>query len=170
MNNPKGRFIPRARPLVDLANTILADSFRKQGFASSELVVRWTVIVGEDVAAYAEPLKIQWPKMSSNLGPESDGTIPGTLVLRVEGPAALEIQHMSGVILERVNRYFGWHAIDKIAIRQAPLRRPAKKPDRSPDPALVNRIADTMPQADEGLKMALSRLGAAVKTEAIKGK
>ena len=165
MNKPKGRFVPRARPLVDLANSLLAESFRKQGFASSELVVRWAVIVGEDVAAYAEPLKIQWPR-----GPESDGAIPGTLVLRVEGPAALEIQHMSGVILERVNRYFGWHAIDKIAIRQAPLRRPAKKLDRSPDPALVNSIANTMPEADEGLKMALSRLGAAVKTEAIKGK
>ena len=170
MNKPKGRFVPRARPLVDLANSLLAESFRKQGFASSELVVRWAVIVGEDVAAHAEPLKIQWPKVSWNLGPESDGAIPGTLVLRVEGPAALEIQHMSGVILERVNRYFGWHAIDKIAIRQAPLRRPAKKLDRSPDPALVNSIANTMPEADEGLKMALSRLGAAVKTEAIKGK
>ena len=30
-----------------------------------------------------------------------------TLVLRVEGPAALEIQHKSDVILERVNRFTG---------------------------------------------------------------
>ncbi len=161
MNKPK----LRARPLVDITNGLLAESFRKQGFASSELVVRWATIVGEDVAVCAEPLKIQWPR-----GPESQGTIPGTLVLRVEGPAALEIQHMSHVILERVNRYFGWHAIDRIAIRQAPLRRPPRKPDRRPDPALVRSIAETMPEADEGLRMALSRLGAAVKTAAAKGK
>lgn len=161
MNKPR----LRARPLVDLTNSLLAESFRKQGFASSELVVRWAVIVGDDVAACAEPLKIQWPR-----GPESAGALPGTLVMRVEGPAALEIQHMSHVILERVNRYFGWHAINKIAIRQAPLRRPERKPDRSLDPALVHSIAETMPEADEGLKMALSRLGAAVKTAATRGK
>ena len=39
---------------------------------------------------------------------------PATLVLRVEGPAALEIQHLSAVILERVNRFFGWQAIGRI--------------------------------------------------------
>ena len=51
---------------------------------------------------------------------------PATLVLRVEGPAALEIQHLSAVILERVNRFFGWQAIGRIALRQAPLQAPRK--------------------------------------------
>ncbi len=63
---------------------------------------------------------------------------PATLVLRVEGPAALEIQHLSAVILERVNRFFGWQAIGRIALRQAPLRRPRartgarRRPTRPP--------------------------------------
>ena len=39
-----------ARPLADLAASLLAESFRKQGFASSELIVRWETIVGADVA------------------------------------------------------------------------------------------------------------------------
>ena len=42
-------------------------------------------------------------------------------MLRVEGPAAIEIQHLSAVILERINRFFGWQAIGRIALRQAPL-------------------------------------------------
>ena len=154
MNKPR----PVGRPLADLANGVMADSFRRQGFASSELVVRWSTIVGAEVAAYAEPLKIQWRR-----GPENAPSEPGTLVLRVEGPAAIEIQHMSQAILERVNRYFGWHAIAKIAIRQAPLRRPKPKPDRRLDPVAVQRVADSLPDIDEGLKMALSRLGAAIK-------
>ena len=49
---------------------------------------------------------------------------PATLVLRVEGPAAIEIQHQSAVILERINRFFGWQAVGRIALRQAPLSRP----------------------------------------------
>ena len=154
MNKPaKG-----ARPLADLATGLLAQSFRKQGFASSELVVRWETIVGGEVALHAEPLKIQWPRRSEGENPE-----PGTLVLRVDGPAAIEIQHMSQVILERVNRYFGWVAIDRIAIRQAPLRGLPRKPERTLDPQAVQRVADSLPDTDEALKMALARLGAAVK-------
>jgi len=148
----------RTRPLTDFTNGVLAASFRKQGFASSELVVRWRIIVGEEVAACAEPLKIQWSRVPDGRQPE-----PGTLVLRVEGPAALEIQHMAHVIRERVNRYFGWAAIAKIALRQAPLRRPAAKPVRTLDPQAVQRLAETMPEAPEELRMALSRLGVAVK-------
>jgi hypothetical protein len=90
---------------------------------------------------------------------------PATLVLRVEGPAAIEIQHLSAVILERVNRFFGWQAIGRIALRQAPLRRP-KPPNLPPppDPAEQARIAASLPDiADESLRQALARLGAAVK-------
>lgn len=148
-----------ARPLPDIAGALLADSFRQQGFSSSELVVRWSAIVGDDVADHAEPLKIQWQKVPDGQPPQ-----PGTLVLRVSGPAALEIQHMSHVILERVNRYFGFAAIGRIAIRQAPLRRAPPRPRRTLDPAAVQSVADTMPAGtDPALKDALARLGAAIK-------
>ena len=69
---------------------------------------------------------------------------PGTLVLRVEGPAAIEIQHLTGVILERVNRFFGWQAVDRLAIRQAPLSRRAKKAvTRRSIPKPQRRIAES---------------------------
>ncbi len=155
MNKPRSY----GRPLADVAQRLLAGSFARQGFASAELVTRWAEIVGAEIAAHAEPLKIQWPR-----SPEPGAREPGTLVLRVEGPAALETQHMAPVILERVNRYFGWQAVARIAIRQAPLvRRPRPRP-AAPDPAACARVADSLPQvADEGLKSALARLGAAVK-------
>ena len=60
-----------------------------------------------------------WPRRVHEDDPE-----PATLVLRVEGPVALEIQHLSGVIIERVNRFFGWRAVGRIQIRQAPLDAP----------------------------------------------
>jgi hypothetical protein len=82
----------------------------------------------------------------------------------VEGPAALEIQHLSAVILERVNRFFGWQAIGRIALRQAPLRR--RQPPAPPpplDPEIAARIAASLPVEDEDLRQALGRLGAAIK-------
>ena len=58
MNKP-GKPARSARPLADVTTTLLAESFRRQGFASSELVLRWAAIVGPDVADHAEPLKLR---------------------------------------------------------------------------------------------------------------
>jgi hypothetical protein len=149
-----------AKPLSVLLSDVFSDVYAKQGFAARELVTRWAEIAGADIAAYAEPLKMQWPRPVEGQPPE-----PATLVLRVEGPMALEIQHRSDVILERVNRFFGWHAVGRIALRQAPLsRRSRAAPPRPPDPAAVKKIAETLSAVeDEALKDALARLGAAIK-------
>ena len=149
-----------AKPLSLMLSDVFSDAFARQGFAARELVTRWPEIAGNDIAAFAEPLKMQWPRPVQGQPQE-----PATLVLRVEGPMALEIQHRSDVILERVNRFFGWHAVGRIALRQAPLsrrnRRPASQP---PDPAAVKNVAETLSAIeDEALKKALARLGAAIK-------
>jgi len=86
-------------------------------------------------------------------------------VLRVEGPMALEIQHSADVILQRVNRFFGWSAVGKLAFRQAPLSR-ARRPTRPgpPDAKSVAKVAERLGDIeDEQLKSALARLGAAIK-------
>ena len=155
MNKPRP-----TRTLSELTSGVFADAFRKQGFASTELVTRWAEIIGPDIAAYAEPLKVQWRRAAEGEAPE-----PATLVLRVEGPMALEIQHSSGVILERVNRFFGWQAVGKLAFRQAPLtRRSVKKRLPKPDAEKTARIASTLSGvSDDKLKDALARLGAVVK-------
>jgi hypothetical protein len=78
---------------------------------------------------------------------------------------ALEIQHSSDVILERVNRFFGWSAVGRLALRQAPLsRRKPPPPPRAPDPKAVAKVAETLASVeDEELRTALARLGALIK-------
>jgi hypothetical protein len=155
--NKPARSYPR--PLADLLHKTLHDAFAKQGFASTELVTRWADIVGTEISAHAEPEKIQWPRPYDGKTPE-----PGTLVLRVEGPAAIEIQHLSGVILERVNRFFGWQAVGSLRLRQAPIRRATRKPRAACDPEATARIAAGLIEIeDDALRDALARLGAAIK-------
>jgi hypothetical protein len=156
VNKPRSQ----PKPLSQLVGKTIADAFARQGFASTGLVTHWPEIVGAEVAAHAEPMRMQWPRRVHEDDPD-----PATLVLRVEGPVALEIQHLSRVIIERVNRFFGFRAVGRIAIRQAPLaRRTAKRRPAPPDAALVARLAAAMPEiADDGLRQALARLGAAVK-------
>ena len=156
MNKPSRSF---AKPLRDVVGKVVGETFTRQGFASAELVTRWTEIVGAEISAHSEPIKIQWQRPAA--GEERE---PGTLVLRVEGPAAIEIQHLANVICERVNRFLGWRAIARIALRQAPLRRGARKAAHGNDPAATARIAESLSDiGDEDLRQALARLGAAVK-------
>jgi hypothetical protein len=154
MNKPRP-----ARSLAVLAHGFLAESFAKQGFAGTELVTRWKDIAGAEIAEHAEPIKIRWNRTT-----EGEPAEPATLVLRVEGPTAIEIQHLAGVIIERVNRFFGWQAIGQIALRQAPLTRRERPAMPQADQEEAVRIAGTLTDiADDDLRRALARLGAAVK-------
>ena len=149
-----------AKPLSVLLSDVFSDAYARQGFAARELVTRWSEIAGPEIAAYSEPLKIQWPRPVEGQPQE-----PATLVLRVEGPMALEIQHASDVILQRVNRYFGWSAVGRLALRQAPLvRRDRQVTSGAPDPKSVAEVAETLSSVeDEELRAALARLGASIK-------
>jgi hypothetical protein len=156
MNKPSRSF---PRPLSELIGATLSDSLKSQGFTSTEIIARWAEIAGPEIAAHSEPMKINWPRAIGEDTPE-----PATLVLRVEGPAALEIQHLSAVILERVNRFFGWQAIGRIALRQAPLRRREPPAPKKTDPEAQARIAASLPAIeDDELRQALARLGASIK-------
>jgi hypothetical protein len=149
-----------AKPLSLLLSDVFSDAYAKQGFAARELVTRWAQIIGPELSAHCEPLKIQWPRPVEGQPQE-----PATLVLRVEGPMALEIQHASDIILERVNRFFGWSAVGRLALRQGPLsRKQRSKPPAAPDPTRVEQIAQSLTLVeDEQLRAALARLGASIK-------
>ena len=149
-----------AKPLSVLLSDVFSDAYARQGFAARELVTRWAEIAGPEISAYSEPLKIQWPRPV-----EGEQQAPATLVLRVEGPMALEIQHGSDVILQRVNRFFGWNAVGRLALRQAPLaRRNAPKTAAVPDAGAVAEVAKSLSAVeDEDLRAALARLGASIK-------
>jgi hypothetical protein len=127
-----GKDAPRrghARAAGDLVADIAGSSFRKFGFMQSSVVSRWAEIVGERYARVSSPESIRFPS-----GRKSGGT----LTLSVEGAHAPLIQHLGPMVIERVNRFFGYEAIDKIAFRQG--RAPAKPsvPAR-PDSAPVSR-------------------------------
>ena len=149
-----------AKPLSALLGDVFKDAYARQGFATRELVTRWAEIAGPEVAAHSEPMKIQWPRPVEGQPQE-----PATLVLRVAGPVALEIQHASDVILERVNRFFGWNAVGRLAIRQAPLsRKAARRAAPPPSAARVAEVESTLSSIeDRDLRAALARLGASIK-------
>ncbi len=142
-----------AKPIAALVGRCVADACKRQGFATSEIVTRWGTIVGPEIANCAEPIGMKWIRAT-----DAANAASATLVLRVEGPAAIEIQHQAATIIERVNRYVGWQAVGRLALRQAPLiRRQGRPARRATNEALAQAIAASTGIADERLRQAIGR-------------
>jgi hypothetical protein len=155
---------PRLRPLAELVDQCLAPVLAKQGFAASDVIVAWPEIVGERLAAFCEPVKMQWPRRPPGLQYDAPQE-PATLVVRVEGAFAIELQHLAPIIVERVNARYGWRCVSRLALRQGPVgrEREQKRAIPLPDGAQVAEAAERVgPVADDGLREALVRLGAGI--------
>ncbi|KLK91237.1 hypothetical protein AA309_21440 [Microvirga vignae] len=155
---------PLARPLSEFLDACLSPSLAAQGFATSDIIMTWPDIVGERLAAFTQPLKIEWKRKPPHADPEARPE-PATLVIRVESAFALELQHMAPTVIDRVNTYYGWRCIGKIVLKQGPVRRIEKK--KPPAPALTTEAKAKVSSAiqdieEDGLKAALDRLGQAI--------
>jgi len=150
----------RPRPLAELVDATIAPVLAQQGFASSDIVASWPELVGERLAAKCEPLKINWPRKTSS-AVEAE---PATLVIKVESAFALDLQHLSPVLIERVNARYGWKAIGKVLLKQGPVRKtsvPAPLPP--PAPEFVAKARTKVGSlADPALEESLVRLGAGI--------
>ena len=156
----KGRGKPagrsrRARAVGDMLPEIGRASFRRFGFVQSSVVTRWREIVGERYAEVSTPESIRFPP-----GKRSDGT----LRLNVAGAHATMMQHIEPTIIERVNRFFGYAAIVRVAIQQG---RPAQPEKRPPAPPSLRPVPEALGEslreiADPELRACLEGLAASV--------
>lgn len=108
----------RARATGEIIGDIGGPAFKRFGFVQSAVVSRWKEIVGERYAKVSSPESIRFPT-----GKKSGGT----LTLLVEGAHAPLVQHLGPMIIERVNRFFGYQAIVQIAFRQGRMPQPAPR-------------------------------------------
>ncbi len=145
------------RAMGDLLPAAGSAAFRRFGFMQNAVVTRWPEIVGPRYAEFSMPESLGFP---------SGQRRGGTLRLLVEGAHALTIQHVAPHIIERVNRYFGYAAVERIAIRQGSLpeaRRPVARPPRKADAPVVlsQDVSRTLRSVnDPGLRNALEALAA----------
>jgi len=116
----------RARVMADLLPAAGGAAFRRFGFVQSSIVSRWREIVGARYAAVSAPESIRFP-----VGKKSGGT----LTLIVEGAHAPMLQHVAPAIQERVNQFFGYEAVARIAIKQG-LVQVERRKSRAAPPSL----------------------------------
>jgi hypothetical protein len=150
----------RVKPLAELIEGCIGPAFAAQGFASTDILAAWPEIVGERLARYCRPSKLKWPKRRRK---EADAPESGTLVVRVEGVFAIELQHLAPVVIQRINAHYGWACVSRIVLQQDRIGRGGQQPSRARiDPARVVEVQRAVSGIeDDGLRAALDRLGTA---------
>ena len=153
-----------AQQLAALVPGCMGEALAAQGFAGSEIVMRWSEIVGPELAQCSEPVRLQWPPRGAAADPSAPRQ-PAVLHVRVEGAFALEVQQQAAIIVERVNGYFGWRCVGQLRLKQGPVQRRGvvSRPVPQLSAADQARIAEVVVGVeDERLADALLRLGQAV--------
>jgi hypothetical protein len=161
-----------ARAIGSYIARLLDPVARARGFATTALLTEWPAIVGADLAAFTMPDKVVWPRRVEGQDPaggyrtrRAEGA---TLVLRVDGPRAIEVQYRAGQILDRVNTYFGYRAVADMRILQAPVTRAARQPVAPPVAIDETALPASATIEDQGLRTALLRLGTGIRAKQAK--
>ncbi len=150
----------RVRVVADLVPDVGRVAFRKFGFVQSAVLSRWSEIVGERYAGVSSPESIRFPR-----GERSNGV----LSLVVHGAHAPMMQHIAPEIVERVNRFFGYPAVARVAIRQGEVARKPKPVAPAPAAPLPAELGDSLRAiVDPELRAVLEGLGAGLATPPFK--
>jgi hypothetical protein len=149
------------RRLPDLLGRVLDPAARRRGLAEARLLTEWPAIVGPELAARSQPVRLT--HRSDRPG--------GVLSLHVAGAAALELQHSEPQVLERINGFFGYRAVIRLHLVQAPPPRPRGRPAPASRPPLTDAEESAVAAAvdgiaDPGLQAALAALGRTLKGRA----
>ncbi len=142
------------RALAAMLPKIAKPAFGKRGFVEAGVLTDWSVIVGPVLAAETRPMRLSFPR-----GARTDGT----LQIRVTSAFAPELQHLAPLVIERINRYFGYGAIARLTLSQGPVIRPPRNKRRrlpDPEPATLRRLETRVAAIEDAeLRAALAGLG-----------
>jgi hypothetical protein len=148
------------RRLPELLGRVLDPAGRRRGLAEARILTDWPLVVGPELATRCQPVRL------SRAG---DGA-GGVLTVHVGSTSALELQHGAPQLIERINGFFGYPAVARLRLIQAPPVRPVKP--RAPArmrplaAAEIAALEGTVAKiGDPDLRLALGALGRAVKAQ-----
>ena len=118
----QGRSGQAGRQVARLLGAILDPAARRRGFTEASLLADWATIVGPVLARRCQPLRVEHAP---------GGGAAARSCCRPAAAAAIELQHATPQLIERINTYFGHRAIRQLRLLQMPLP-PAAPPAAAP--------------------------------------
>ena len=126
---------------------LVRPAFRRRAPATAQVLADWEIIVGPALAAETTPRKL----------------FSGTLTIGCNGPVAMELQHMSEPLMQRINGHLGRVAVTRLRfIQDIPPPFSPAPPPRPQAVAAARRAVESLPEGP--LRDALESLGRVVLT------
>jgi hypothetical protein len=141
------RHVYGPRPVAALVPGLTRAAFRRRAPGTAQVMADWTSIVGPALAAVTLPRRLS----------------AGTLTIACSGPIAMELQHLSGELIARINTTLGAGVVSALRFVQIAPEQPVVTPVPKPSPQSLTRAesaVESLPSGD--LRDALAALGRAV--------
>ncbi len=126
----------------------------KRGFAQADILSKWPSIVGPTLARASSPEKMSYLR---------DKNSEATLKVRVSPGFGPEFQQFEPLIIERINSFFGYKAVGRLQLIQAPVKLAKtleKKVFADPSPDQLDWLKDSLKDVtDPDLRQQLTELG-----------
>ena len=88
---------------------IIDKNIKKKNFIEISLIKKWREIIGDNIAKFCWPIKIIFSDIKNS---------NGIIFLKTKRGRSMEIEFKNEEIIEKLNQYFGYKAINKISIVQ----------------------------------------------------
>ena len=154
----------KAKRVGEFVPKVMRPAFEKFGFPAAAILTEWSAIAGAELAGYTAPERLKWPR-KEHTRDDTGQQKAATLILRVSGARALEVDHMRPRIIERINASFGYRAVSEIRLIQAPIpEKSVQKPPKADPSASTDPLLSDFPESP--LKQALARLAGGIRSQA----
>jgi hypothetical protein len=141
------RHVYGPRPVGALVPGLTRAAFRRRAPGTAQVLADWAAIVGPALAAVTLPRRLS----------------AGTLTIACSGPIAMELQHLSGELIARINTTLGAGVATALRFVQTAPDSPMAIPPRPPSPQSLTRAESAVESLPSGeLRDALTALGRAV--------
>ena len=107
-NNKESKtYVQGLRPFGNTLPRGIKGILKKKGYNYSEIISKWNILVGKNIASCCYPKSIKMTK----------GTTDGTLVLIVKRGDEITVEYSKKEIINKINSYFGYRLINEIKLQ-----------------------------------------------------
>ena len=107
-NNKESKtYVQGLRPFGNTLPRGLKGILKKNGYNYSEIISKWSILVGKDISNCAYPKSIKMKKDNSN----------GTLILAVNRGDEINVEYSKKEIIQKINSHFGYKLINEVKLK-----------------------------------------------------
>ena len=155
-NNKESKtYVQGLRPFGNTLPRGLKGILKKSGYNYSEIISKWSILVGKDISNCAYPKSIKMKKGNSN----------GTLVLGIKRGDEIQIEYSKKEIIDKINSYFGYKLIDEVKL-QTFSQKTEKNKEKNRSRKFPSNFQEKINEIkNESIKNSLSQLLKTIKND-----